>query len=121
MDEPFTDEEVASISGMQTMRDRVLEVSGKKNPTPRDFIEVTGRGLMRNAWVGTGKEVADQMEQWFTEHACDVFVVGATHVPGGYEDFVRFVVPELQSRGIFRKEYRGATLDRKSTRLNSSH
>src|SRR3546814_5374929 len=88
------------------MRDRVLEVSGKKNPTPRDFIEVTGRGLMRNAWVGTGKEVADQMEQWFTEHACDGFVVGATHVPGGYEDFVRFVVPELQRRGIFRKEYR---------------
>src|SRR3546814_11676902 len=85
---------------------RVLEVSGKKNPTPRDFIEVTGRGLMRNAWVGTGKEVADQMEQWFTEHACDGFVVGATHVPGGYEDFVRFGVPELQRRGIFRKAYR---------------
>ena len=52
MDEPFTDEEVAGISGMQTMRDRVLQVSGKKNPTPRDFIQATGRGLMRHPTVG---------------------------------------------------------------------
>jgi len=37
-------------------------------------------------------------------------VVSATHVPGAYEDFVRFVVPELQRRGLFRKEYAGKTL-----------
>ena len=110
MDEPFTDEEIAGISGMQAMRDRVLQVSGKKNPTPRDFIQATGRGLMRHAWVGTPKDIADRMEQWFIERACDGFVVGATHVPGAYEDFVRLVVPELQRRGLFRKEYQGATL-----------
>jgi hypothetical protein len=50
------------------------------------------------------------LEQWFTERACDGFVVSATHVPGAYEDFVRFVVPELQRRGLFRKDYAGATL-----------
>jgi len=37
-------------------------------------------------------------------------VIAATHVPGAYEDFVRLVVPELQKRGLFRKEYAGSTL-----------
>ena len=110
MDEPFTDAEIAGISGMHAMRDRVLQVSGKKNPTPRDFIAATGRGLMRHAWVGSPKEIADRMEEWFVERACDGYVVGATHIPGAYEDFVRFVVPELQKRGLFRKEYGHATL-----------
>ena len=38
------------------------------------------------------------------------FVVSATHSPGAYEDFVEFIVPELQRRGVFRKDYAGTTL-----------
>jgi FMN-dependent oxidoreductase (nitrilotriacetate monooxygenase family) len=111
LDEPFTDEELASMSGGQGMRDRVVRVSGKANPTTRDFIEVTGRGTVRDhpRFVGTPKEVADGLEEWFAE-VCDGFIVAATHVPGAYEDFVRLVVPELQRRGLFRREYTGATL-----------
>jgi hypothetical protein len=30
-------------------------------------------------------------------------------LPGGFEDFVRLVVPELQRRGIFRTEYEAGT------------
>jgi hypothetical protein len=37
-------------------------------------------------------------------------VIAATHVPGTYEDFVRFVIPELQRRGLFRSEFAGRTL-----------
>jgi hypothetical protein len=54
--------------------------------------------------------VADALEQWFAAPACDGFVLSATHVPGAYEDFVRFVVPELQRRGLFRKDFAGTTL-----------
>jgi hypothetical protein len=54
--------------------------------------------------------VADQLEAWFAAPACDGFVLSATHVPGAYEDFVRFVVPELQRRSLFRKEFAGTTL-----------
>jgi hypothetical protein len=50
------------------------------------------------------------MEEWFTTGACDGFVIAATHVPGAYEDFVKFVVPELQRRGIYHKDYAGPTL-----------
>ena len=61
-------------------------------------------------FVGTGADVADQMEEWFTSDACDGFVIAATHTPGAYEDVVRMVVPELQRRGLFRDRYEGATL-----------
>lgn len=110
MDEPFTEEELASISGLQAIRDRVLNESGKANPTVRDFIHYSGRGQLHDPWVGGPKEVADIMEQWFEEGGCDGFVVAATYVPGAYEDFVKYVVPELQRRGLFRKEYSGSTL-----------
>jgi FMN-dependent oxidoreductase (nitrilotriacetate monooxygenase family) len=108
MDEAFTDPELASMSGLQGIRDRVLAV--KKHPTVRDFITISGRGRVHNPIVGGPKEVADRLEQWFVERACDGFVLSATHVPGAYEDFVSFVVPELQRRGLFRKEYTGQTL-----------
>jgi alkanesulfonate monooxygenase SsuD/methylene tetrahydromethanopterin reductase-like flavin-dependent oxidoreductase (luciferase family) len=110
MDEGFTTEELDGITGMHAMRDQVLHMSGKANPTVRDFIHYTGRGRASHPIVGGPKEIADQMEAWFVEGACDGFVIGATHIPGSFEDFVRFVVPELQRRGLFRKEYTGATL-----------
>ena len=44
------------------------------------------------------------------EDVCDGFVIGPTHQPGCFEDFVKFVIPELQRRGIYRKEYSGTTL-----------
>ena len=110
MDEPFSDEEIAAMSGLQGIRDRVLHASGKRNPTVRDFIGISGRGRVHNPIVGGPKEVADQFEAWFAAPACDGFVLSATHVPGAYEDFVRFVVPELQQRGLFRRAFAGLTL-----------
>lgn len=109
MDETFSSEELEGMSGMQAMRDRVMRVSGR-NPTVRDFLDITRRGRPREAIVGSGKDVADRLEQWFTEGACDGFVVAGTHMPGSFEDFVRFVVPELQRRGIYRTKYAGTTL-----------
>lgn len=109
-DEPFTDAELAAVS-WQSLRDKVVQVSGKKNPSVRDFVESSGRGTLNDGpcFVGTGAQVADQMQEWF-ESACDGFVLSATEVPGTYEDIVRLVVPELQKRGLFRKEYAGTTL-----------
>jgi FMN-dependent oxidoreductase (nitrilotriacetate monooxygenase family) len=110
IDEPFTDDELAGIEGVQALRDHVLRVSGNPNPTARDFMNITGRGRLGHAWVGGPKELADLFEAWFTGEACDGFVIGPTHLPGAFEDFVRLVVPELQRRGLFRKDYTGSTL-----------
>jgi hypothetical protein len=76
----------------------------------RDFIRIGGRGRVHDPNIGCSTEVADRLEQWFIERACDGFVVSATHVPGAYEDFVRFVVLKLLRRRLCRKEYVGKTL-----------
>lgn len=110
--EPFSQEEMDAIGGLRAVRDRVIHLSGNANPTVEDFVHYSGRGTVREfpVFCGSPRDVADQMEQWFVEGACDGFVVSATHVPGTYEDFVRLVVPELQRRGLFRKDFTGTTL-----------
>jgi alkanesulfonate monooxygenase SsuD/methylene tetrahydromethanopterin reductase-like flavin-dependent oxidoreductase (luciferase family) len=110
IDDPFTTEELQSMQGMLGIRDSVVRKSGKTNPTARDFIQISGRGHTESAVVGGPKEIADNMEEMFSSGGCDGFVVAATHVPGAYADFVRHVVPELQRRGLYHKEYRGRTL-----------
>ncbi len=60
--------------------------------------------------VGTPSRIADHLQQVFESGACDGFVVAPTYFPGMIEQFCRMVVPELQRRGIFRKEYAGTTL-----------
>jgi FMN-dependent oxidoreductase (nitrilotriacetate monooxygenase family) len=112
MDEPITDAELAGMTGLQALRDRVVKQSGSKNPTPRDFVRYSGRGTLHEMprFVGTPREVADGLEEWFTGRACDGFVLAATHMPGAYEDFARLVVPELQRRGLLHREYAGSTL-----------
>jgi FMN-dependent oxidoreductase (nitrilotriacetate monooxygenase family) len=110
LDEELTDEELASFSGLHTIRDRVLGMSGKKNPTVREFMQLSHRGRPDDAIVGGPREVADRLEELFAEYVCDGFVVGATHVPGGYADFVDYVVPELQRRGLYHVDYTGGTL-----------
>ncbi len=112
MNEPLSDDVLASMTGLRGFLNRVVELSGKKNPTVQDFIQFSGRGTLGElpTFVGTPNRVADQMEEWFTSEACDGFVIAATHMPGTYEDFVSLVVPELQRRRLFQNEYRGNTL-----------
>ena len=50
------------------------------------------------------------MEEWFTAPVCDGFVLAATSMPGAYDDVVPLLVPELQRRVMFQKEYAGTTL-----------
>ena len=110
IDEPLTTEELQGMQGMIGIRDGVLRTSGKTNPSTRDFITFSGRGQTQDAIVGGPKEIADRLEEMFVNRGCDGFVVAATYVPGSYADFVRHVVPELQRRGLFHKDYAGKTL-----------
>ncbi|WP_413742093.1 LLM class flavin-dependent oxidoreductase [Sodalis sp. RH15] len=59
--------------------------------------------------TGTATDIADYMAAWFQEGGADGFNIMPGWLPGGLEDFVTLVVPELQRRGLFRTEYRGST------------
>jgi FMN-dependent oxidoreductase (nitrilotriacetate monooxygenase family) len=112
IDEPWSEEDSRTWTGAQGLRDRVYRVLGNRNPTTRDFMEVSHRGTFRDhpRFVGSPKDVADGMEEWFAGRACDGFVVAASHVPGAYEDFARYITPELQRRGLLHRDYAGSTL-----------
>ena len=91
--------------GVQGHRDRMMQVARSQGIT---FAEAVRRP--RALVVGTPAMIADQMEDWFTSGACDGFILPPTIFPTTFEEFGRMVVPELQRRGLFRREYAGRTL-----------
>ena len=60
--------------------------------------------------VGTPQSIADEMEEWLETEGSDGFTIMFPYLPGGLEDFVNHVTPELPRRGLFRREYEGKTL-----------
>jgi FMN-dependent oxidoreductase (nitrilotriacetate monooxygenase family) len=109
LDDPITDELIESVSGIRGLVQNLRQHIGD-DITLADLAGHRATLLQGPRFVGTGAEVADQMEEWFTGDACDGFVIAATHSPGAYEDVVRMVVPQLQRRGVFRDRYTGQTL-----------
>ncbi|HVH75441.1 MAG TPA: LLM class flavin-dependent oxidoreductase [Stellaceae bacterium] len=90
---------------------RVLfEKARRENMTLRDLYNLTAAA--RGHWVltGTPKTIADTLEEWFVEGAADGYNVLPPYFPGAFADFVDRVVPELQRRGLFRRDYEGRTL-----------
>jgi len=109
LDDPITDELIESVSGIRGLVANLRAHIGA-TVTLGDLAGHRATLLQGPRFVGTGPDVADQMEHWVESGACDGFVVAATHTPGAYEDVVRLVVPELQRRGLLRRQYEGTTL-----------
>jgi FMN-dependent oxidoreductase (nitrilotriacetate monooxygenase family) len=101
--------EIPETNAGRSARDRVVTLARRENLTIRQLAQRFGSygGL---AFVGTPQTIADEMEQWLTEEGSDGFNIMFPFIPEGLNDFVDQVVPELQHRGIFRKEYEGKTL-----------
>jgi FMN-dependent oxidoreductase (nitrilotriacetate monooxygenase family) len=110
LDAPITDDLIESVSGVRGLVQNIRAHIGGDTVTLGDLAGHRATLLQGPRFVGTGPDVADQMEAWFDSGACDGFVIAATHSPGAYEDIVRMVVPELQRRGVFRDRYAGGTL-----------
>jgi alkanesulfonate monooxygenase SsuD/methylene tetrahydromethanopterin reductase-like flavin-dependent oxidoreductase (luciferase family) len=88
-------------------RDQVVALARREKLSLRQlYLRLTAR----NAAIGTPSDIADVFEEWFQSHAADGFNVLFPYYPGGLEDFVELVIPELQRRGLFRREYTGRTL-----------
>ena len=88
----------------------IYEMAARESMTIRDLYRHFGGTRGHRHITGSAQEVADFMEQWVAEKACDGFNIMPPLFPSGLEDFVDLVIPELQRRGLFRTEYEGATL-----------
>ena len=107
-DKPLPDD-IPETEASKSGRERVIELGRRENLTVRQIAGRLG-GYGGLGMLGTPSMIADQMEEWLVTEACDGFNVMFPYLPGGLDDFVDKVVPELQRRGIFRTEYEGTTL-----------
>lgn len=76
----------------------------------REVIDFISAGIGHLTIIGTPSQVADQMVHWLEQQGCDGFNLMPQIMPGGVEDFVDMVVPELQARGVLRTEHGEGTL-----------
>lgn len=111
LDEPFPDildqmPQHASVSRPQLFVKTALD----EGLTLRQMIQRIGLSIGHRSLVGTPDQVADDLQTWFEAGAADGFIVIPADLPLGLEDFVDEVVPRLQDRGLFRKDYEGRTL-----------
>ncbi|HVJ34545.1 MAG TPA: LLM class flavin-dependent oxidoreductase [Terriglobia bacterium] len=108
LDGPLPDLPVtnASLSRQQLL----VDLARRENLSIRQlYLRVAGA---RGHWqlVGTAEQIADQLEERFLNYGADGFNVMPPTVPGGLDDFIELVIPELRRRGLFRSEYEGKTL-----------
>lgn len=74
-------------------------------PTVRQVLGRLAAGGGHATMIGTPEGIADEMQRWVEAGAADGFNLMPPLLPGSLEDFVEQVVPVLQRRGLFRREY----------------
>ena len=106
LDGPFPDVEHIGINSQQSSTLRILAEVRADNLSLRQVAErlATPRG----AFIGSAETVANRLQQWFEAGAADGFVIFEP-LPGQLDLFVDQVIPILQARGLFRRNYEGTT------------
>ncbi|OTA89080.1 hypothetical protein M434DRAFT_398798 [Hypoxylon sp. CO27-5] len=101
--------DIPETNASKSGREGVLKLAATEGLTVRQLAQRYG-GYSGLAFVGTVETVADEIEQWLVEEGSDGFNVVFPFLPQGLDDVVDRLIPELQRRGLFRKDYEGTTL-----------
>jgi alkanesulfonate monooxygenase SsuD/methylene tetrahydromethanopterin reductase-like flavin-dependent oxidoreductase (luciferase family) len=101
---------LASLQGNQGMKGSEDVLNQHMKAQNMTFAEAAANRGRKRELVGTAEMIADRLQDTFEAGACDGFVLSPVNHPGMFEQFCRSVVPELQRRGLFRKDYTGRTL-----------
>ncbi len=101
---------VEEFTGPVGRYETILEIINDTQPTVKELLGYLNAGGGHFTLIGTPEEIVDQMEVWLEAGVADGFNLMPPTLPGSLEDFVELIVPEMQKRGIFRKQYEGHTL-----------
>ncbi|OAO89065.1 hypothetical protein AXX17_ATUG04830 [Arabidopsis thaliana] len=107
LDEPFPELGDLGQNSFRSTTDRIKAKAKQEGLTLREVALQTT--TPRGAFLGTPEQVADRIQQWFEGRAADGFIVSGG-VPASLADFVDHVVPILQHRGLYRRDYEADTL-----------
>jgi len=106
-DGPLPD--IPETNDSRSARERAIELARREGLTVRQLAQRLG-GYAGLAFVGTPSSIADEMQEWLESEGSDGFNIMFPFLPAGLDDVVDRLVPELQRRGIFRRDYAGTTL-----------
>ncbi|WP_158784206.1 NtaA/DmoA family FMN-dependent monooxygenase [Pantoea sp. BAV 3049] len=98
------------ISGSKGRFEYVISQARKDGKTLAEVAKTYAASASFQVMVGTAESIADEMIAWVEAGACDGFVLMPADMPASLNDFADHVIPELQKRGAFRKDYQGHTL-----------
>ncbi|WP_239751475.1 NtaA/DmoA family FMN-dependent monooxygenase [Mammaliicoccus sp. H-M34] len=110
LDEPVPElPPVESFDGPVGRYETILEIIEDTQPTVRALLGYLNAGGGHLTLIGTPVEIVDEMERWFKLGVADGFNLMPPTLPYSLEDFVKFIIPELQRRGLYREYYSGNT------------
>jgi FMN-dependent oxidoreductase (nitrilotriacetate monooxygenase family) len=101
---------VDAVNRHKSRYDLIVSLARAEDLTVRQLIGRLAGGRGHRTLVGTPEQVADDLEGWFVNRAADGFNYMPPTIPDQLEVFLDQVVPILQRRGLFRREYEGTTL-----------
>lgn len=107
LDGSFPDIAHFGAESNRSSSERIVRTAREENLTLRETA--LRYASPRREFVGTGVQVADAIQRWFESGAADGFILFES-LPRQLDAFVAEVVPVLQQRGLFRREYEHATL-----------
>jgi N-acetyl-S-(2-succino)cysteine monooxygenase len=100
----------ATVQGVRSRYELLYKLATQEGYTVRQLIKVVSSSGGHLNVVGTAEQVADTMQNWFLVGACDGFNIQAPYVMAGLEAVTGQLIPVLQDRGLFHREYEGTTL-----------
>jgi len=113
LDKPLAPEDFPDPATVEAARSRTEVIIGlvrREKPTLRQLLGYMAGARGHFVTAGAPEQIADLMEDWFRDGACDGFNLMPPVLPAMLEVFVAEVVPLLRKRGLFRSEYVGQTL-----------
>jgi N-acetyl-S-(2-succino)cysteine monooxygenase len=102
--------ELVETNGPKSRQKLLLDLARREKLTLRQLAYRNAGARGHLVVRGTPTDIADHIEEWFTREAADGFNIMPPYLPGGFEDFVELVLPELRRRGLFRNDFEGWTL-----------
>ena len=113
LDRPLSPEDFPDPGSVEAARSRtevILNLVRRDKPTLRQLLGYLAGARGHYVTAGTPEQIADLIEDWFTNGAADGFNIMPPLLPAQLDVFSSEVIPILQRRGLFRTEYNGTML-----------
>lgn len=108
LDAPFPDLGEVGQNSFRSTTDRIKATARAKGLTLREVA--LNSATPRGPFLGTAERIASEIIRWIDEDAADGFILGFPVIAEGLDDFVRYIIPILEERGVYSRTLTGTTL-----------